>query len=297
QMYGGIRAERTETNLAVGSTAGQVLVWRDRIITAYYFSTSGGRTSSVHDAWPRMAQVPYLVSVADPYDYLSPHHVWPTRALTPAQVAGALHVSEVRDLRVLRNSSGRARAVLVLGAHGWRRVGGAAVRSAFHLGSTDFQIAALDDPPAAVLYASRVQLHGFLRGLGRARLQLLTDQGWQTIRHVRPSADGRFALTVRAVRSTRFRLAYNGVAGTPVQLGVAPRVDLRAEGPKLRVSVSPRLPLQVQRLTAKRWRPVARSNGVFDRNLRPGSYRVAVLGGPGYVAAVTHPVSVRRPAA
>ena len=29
QMYGGIRAERTETNLAVGATAGQVLVWRD----------------------------------------------------------------------------------------------------------------------------------------------------------------------------------------------------------------------------------------------------------------------------
>ena len=52
QMYGGIRAEREETNLAVGATAGQVLVWRDRIIPAYYFSTSGGRTSSVHDAWP-----------------------------------------------------------------------------------------------------------------------------------------------------------------------------------------------------------------------------------------------------
>ena len=53
QMYGGVGAERYETNLAVGATAGQVLVWRDRIIPAFYFSTSGGRTSSVHDAWPR----------------------------------------------------------------------------------------------------------------------------------------------------------------------------------------------------------------------------------------------------
>ena len=60
QMYGGIRAERTETNLAVGATAGQVLVWEDAIIPAYYFSSSGGRTSSVHDAWPKMQQVPYL---------------------------------------------------------------------------------------------------------------------------------------------------------------------------------------------------------------------------------------------
>src|ERR1043166_5539329 len=47
QMYGGVGAERTETNLAVGATAGQVLVWGDRIIAAYYFSTSGGRTSSI----------------------------------------------------------------------------------------------------------------------------------------------------------------------------------------------------------------------------------------------------------
>ena len=78
QMYGGVKAERTETNLAIGATAGQVLEYGDTIIPAYYFSTSGGRTSSIHDAWPQMQQVPYLVSVADPYDYISPHHVWPT---------------------------------------------------------------------------------------------------------------------------------------------------------------------------------------------------------------------------
>src|SRR5258708_11166810 len=35
---------RTETNLAIGATAGQVLVWRDRIVAAYYFSSSGGRS-------------------------------------------------------------------------------------------------------------------------------------------------------------------------------------------------------------------------------------------------------------
>src|SRR5438552_362439 len=60
QMYGGIRAERPETNVAIGATAGEVLTWRSRVIAAFYFSTSGGRTSSVHDAWPRAKQVPYL---------------------------------------------------------------------------------------------------------------------------------------------------------------------------------------------------------------------------------------------
>jgi hypothetical protein len=48
----------------------------------------------------------------------------------------------------------------------------------------------------------------------------------------------------------------------------------------------------VQRLTKKRWTPVARSTGTFDRALRPGSYRVAVLGGPAYVSSVTKPVAL-----
>src|SRR6185437_11839863 len=109
QMYGGVAAERAETNLAIGATAGQVLVWRDRIVPGYYFSSSGGRTSSVHDAWPKAHQVPYLVSVSDPYDYISPRHVWPTRVLSETQVASDLGVPGVRDIQVLYNSSGRAR--------------------------------------------------------------------------------------------------------------------------------------------------------------------------------------------
>ena len=108
-----LRAERDETNVAVGATAGQVLVWNDRIIPAYYFSTSGGRTSSVQDAWPRARAAPYLVSVSDPYDYVSPHHVWPTQVLSAASVGRALDLSRVTDVQVIENSSGRAEAVRV----------------------------------------------------------------------------------------------------------------------------------------------------------------------------------------
>ena len=114
QMYGGIRAERTETNLAVGATAGQVLEWGNTIIPAYYFSTSGGRTSSIHDAWPHLHQVPYLVSVADPYDYISPHHVWPTTVLTDQQVAHGPGVERrarpARRPQLVGSCAGRARA-------------------------------------------------------------------------------------------------------------------------------------------------------------------------------------------
>ncbi len=295
QMYGGIAAERDETNLAVGATAGQVLVWHDTIIPAYYFSTSGGRTSSIHDAWPRAKQVPYLVSVSDPYDYLSPHHVWPTITLSAARVASVLHLDGVTDMQVLENSSGRARAVRVKTARGWKTFAGQVIRKKFDLGSTDFDVnvLTLDDPGGRALYRSQVHVSGWMRGLGRARLQEMTDRGWITLRHVHPGGDGRFTVTVSAVRSTQLRLAYNTVVGDAVALQVAPRVSLQATGTKLHVMVAPPLPLQVQRLSHREWRPVARSTGEFDRSLRPGSYRVAVLGGAAYSSPVTEPVALR----
>ncbi len=293
-MYGGIAAERTETNLALGATAGQVLVWRDRIVPAYYFSSSGGRTSSVHDAWPRAHQVPYLVSVSDPYDYLSPHHVWPTEVLTAAKVASALGIAGVRDIQVVHNSSGRARAVRVLTARGWRVVPVAVVLTKFHLGSMDFDLHAMElEDPGRVLFGKTVHVTGFVRGLGRARLQELTEVGWITVRHVHVSPAGRFDVALRAVRTTEFRLAYNGLAGEPVRLQVSPQVVVSADGSRLRARVFPALPLQVERLTNRQWRAVASGRGVFDRSLRPGSYRVSVRGSSKYVGETSAPVAVR----
>lgn len=293
QMYGGIKAERDETNLAVGATAGEVLVWRDTIIPAYYFSTSGGKTSSVHDAWPRAKQVPYLVSVNDPYDYISPHHVWPPIALPATRVARVLHVRGVTDMRVIENSSGRAQAVRIRTARGWREFSGQAIRKKFDLGSTDFDVNVLTlDQPSRVLYDSSVRVTGWLRGLGRARLEQMTEHGWTTLRHVRPDPNGRFAVSLPAVRSTQLRLAFNDVTGDTVPLEVEPRMSLQTDGAKLQVLVAPRLPLQVQRLTRRVWRPVARSTGEFDRALLPGSYRVAVLGGSEYVSSISRPVAL-----
>jgi SpoIID/LytB domain protein len=294
QMYGGVGAERDATNLAVGATAGQVLVWRDRIIPAFYFSTSGGRTSSVHDAWPRAHQVPYLVSVKDPYDYLSPHHVWPTIALPAARVARVLHLHGVIDMQVVENSSGRARAVRVRTVRRWKRFPGQLIRTKFKLGSTDFSIHVmrLDAPPARNLYGTHVRVEGWVRGLGRARLEQLAGGSWRTARQIHPSRSGRFSVSLPALRSTQLRLAYNDVAGDAVALRVAPRVLLQAEGTKLRVFVAPRLPLQVQRLSKRRWKPVARATGTFDGTLRPGSYRVEILGGQSYVSSVTKPVAL-----
>jgi stage II sporulation protein D len=294
QMYGGVGAERDATNLAVGATAGEVLVWRDRIVPAFYFSTSGGRTSSVHDAWPRAHQVPYLVSVNDPYDYLSPHHVWPTVKLPAMRVARVLHLRGVRDMVVVENSSGRARAVRILTARGWRQFPGQVVRKKFRLGSTDFvvHVMGLDAPPVRALYGTHVRVSGWVRGLGRARLEALEDRGWKTVRQIHPSRSGRFSVSVPALRSTQLRLAYNDVAGVAAPLRVAPRISVEADGTKLRVLVAPRLPLRVERLSRRRWKAVARAWGTFAGSLVPGSYRVAILGSPSYLSSVSKPVAL-----
>jgi hypothetical protein len=107
-----------------------------------------------------------------------------------------------------------------------------------------------------------------------------------------PRADGHFAATVRATVSTRFRLAYNGLAGDEVPLLVQPRVSVRRSGTKLRVRVQPALPLSVERLTHAQWRSVARARGTFARTLAPGSYRVSVAGDTRYLSAVSPPVGL-----
>ena len=294
QMYGGVRAERPETNVAIGATAGQVLTYDGAIITAYYFSSSGGRTSAIQDAWPGMTPEPYLVSVPDPYDYISPHHQWPTRLLSAAEVGSVLGVRGVHDARVVLNSSQRAQSVRVLGVSGWRTIPAAVVIRKFDLGSNDFELGALtlDAESAPTQFGARLHVSGWVRGLGKARVQELTDAGWQTVAHVRAAPDGRFGLTLRATRSVELRLAYNGVAGDVVPFSVEPRVSLRADGTSLHVSVAPRLPMQVERLTNSEWRPVARADGRFNRTLRPGSYRVSVGGGGAYAATVSAPVGL-----
>src|SRR5918994_3227192 len=63
QVYGGLRAETPESDAAVAATRGRVLLWRGRVATTFYHSTSGGRTAAVADVWPRARRASYLRSV------------------------------------------------------------------------------------------------------------------------------------------------------------------------------------------------------------------------------------------
>src|SRR5204863_8675163 len=74
QEYLGIGTERSTTDAAVEETAGRVLTWHGEVARTFFSASSGGRTAANEDAWPGMQPVPYLRSVADPYDTVSPYH-------------------------------------------------------------------------------------------------------------------------------------------------------------------------------------------------------------------------------
>ncbi len=76
QMYYGMSRETPGTNQAVHTTAGAVLMYGNQIAVTYYFSTSGGRTENIENSFVGSNPVPYLKSVDDPYDNLSPRHRW-----------------------------------------------------------------------------------------------------------------------------------------------------------------------------------------------------------------------------
>ena len=76
QVYGGRDSETKQTNRAVAATAKRVVTYRSKPAITYYFSTSGGRTESSEFGFSAGTAVPYLRSVDDPFDDVSPVHDW-----------------------------------------------------------------------------------------------------------------------------------------------------------------------------------------------------------------------------
>jgi stage II sporulation protein D len=209
QVYAGIKAEQPWTNLAVGATAGKVLTYGGNVITAYYFSTSGGRTTAVQDEWPNLAPEPYLVSVADPYDTISPRHRWKTRALSPAWLGTKLGLPNVTDAIVQDDSSRHAASVHLLAGGRWTTIDAQAVRKRLSLRSTDFQLGVLHLDPLSPrqLLASRLRVHGFAHGIAGLQLERKVGDRWKTVSYVH---GGDFTLTLRRIPPLPLRLVADG---------------------------------------------------------------------------------------
>ncbi len=221
QVYGGIRAETPETNLAVGATAGEVLTYDARVIRAFYDSDSGGRTAAVQDVFFGQPAEPYLVSVTDPFDALSPYRHWRV-ALSSTELSQRF-AAPVADVRVELNRSGRANSVRLVTGQTAQTLSAADFSSTLGLRSTFFTVgvASLTSASDRIGAGRPLVLRGFLRGLVDVVLQERTGSGdWQRVRHVVASPSGRFVETLRPLVTTDYRLAVDQTAGPAIEVAV-----------------------------------------------------------------------------
>jgi SpoIID/LytB domain protein len=312
QVYRGIEGEYAESNAAVDASAGQVLLYGGKVAVTYFYSTSGGRTAAIDDVW-NSQPVPYLVSVADPYDSISPHHDWGPLAFTAAGLKAKLNVpGKLLDIRTNVNASQRATSIVALGTAGEVTVSGAEVRELLGLRSTWFRVGVLSLDPfstKAVPYGDSATLTGMGRYLGAVRLeQRLVGAGvWRAVGTVRPK-DGQIAVGVKAAAPTQFRLAAGGVTTAPTTLRVSPSVRLQV--PRAPTALAGRVrpvieqaPVVIQRSRGlgTPWATVARARvdarGAFEAPLdvTPGIYRARVVPGRGWAAAVSAELQVLEP--
>ena len=113
------------------------------IAQTFFHSTSGGRTAANEEGFGGGLAVPYLRSVDDPYDDISPVHTWTVR-LTDRQAEqklGEVLEGDLEDLIVSATTpTGRAATVDVVGSDATVPASGATIRRLLELRSTWFTI-------------------------------------------------------------------------------------------------------------------------------------------------------------
>ena len=205
QVYGGVAAETPRVTAAVEATAGQVALYEGKVISAFFHSTSGGRTADVSEVFGEPA--PYLVAVDDAWSSLSPYHRWGPVPLTEGAIRKALALrSPVVGLKLTRTASGRVGSVLVTMVSGeTATVSGADLRRALDLRSTwvtGLGTLSLTRPGGAAVYGRALTLTGKAQGIKGVQLQQQVKGVWQTL--AAPAAT--FSQVVRLTAPASFRL-------------------------------------------------------------------------------------------
>lgn len=223
QMYYGVAAESPTTTAAVKATKSLVLTYGGKVATAFYYSSSGGRTASSEDVFG--LALPYLQSRPDPWDTGSPYHRWEPRSFTAATLAAAFGVSApVVDVVVVPTVSGRPASVTLVKKTGEKILLKAAdVRARLGLRSTAFKLGVLRvaRPPAAAAAGKPVAVSGLARDVQSPLLQKLAANGaWVPSVKVAPDGDGSFVVTVRPKITATYRLTADGQVGPALTITV-----------------------------------------------------------------------------
>jgi len=143
QVYGGYDVENLRTNKAVDETSGQVIVYNDNPIMAFYHADSGGRTEACKDVFS--SDLPYLQPVDDMFYASSPHSEWEI-SLTSKDISERVsstvqNIGEIRQIDIVeRSQAGRVKKLLLKGSLGELTIEKSQIRDILGLKSNFFDI-------------------------------------------------------------------------------------------------------------------------------------------------------------
>jgi stage II sporulation protein D len=244
QVYRGVAAETPSTDAAVAATDGEVVTHQGKPVVTYFFSTSGGRTENAEFGFPGGEPKPWLKSVADPFDKVSPRHRWTFRFSTAQAGAKLRGLVKGRFLGidvVQRGVSPRVVKANVIGTNGSTAVDGPTLRRRFGLYDTWATFTVIDtdakakQPPAdstspdpgtggVAARGASVRRDGTISGrvIGpkrgtKLRVERRTSAGaWRVEVRTHVGRRGRYSATVS--RSGVYRVVAGRVAGPTVRI-------------------------------------------------------------------------------
>jgi stage II sporulation protein D len=239
QVYGGASAEQPATNAAAQATDGQLVTYDGAPVATYFFSTSGGRTEDVEKSGLGTAPLPWLRSVEDEYDDVSPRHRWGPVKLTMRSAAAKLRglvPGRFKGIEVTeRGRSPRIVAADVVGSRGRVRVSGPALRARLGLYDTWAFFTSIktgrapaplpdDTPDADEPVVARVPDVAGLSGTvfparkgAIVRIEQWFHGRWVPAGETRTDRRGRYHAGVSA--KGLYRVRYEGDAGPGVRVG------------------------------------------------------------------------------
>lgn len=114
QVYKGASRINQRILDAVLGTAGEILVYEDEIVNAYYSSSAGGVTVSAEDAWGGVEKLPYLKAVETPWErYMIHNNGFWMYEISPSALCEHLNQKgyttlhdEIEDIEILELAEG-----------------------------------------------------------------------------------------------------------------------------------------------------------------------------------------------
>ncbi len=169
--------------------------------------------------------------------------------------------------------------------------------------------------PATIVFGQKVELSGLVSPSDPAvPVTILArkagDAGYTALANVTPGPAGRWSYRAKPGIGTSFRVRDGDQTSDPVSVSVRPLVELQFRGGVLIAAVTAARSFLgkrvfVQRQIARRWVTVARAvlrrpAGQFGLTFRSGTFRLRALiprteVGPGYLAGLSAPLTIRRP--